>query len=175
MNDDYAGALVTRYTAQDQIDKLVAYLTRRGDRLMDKPKRVGVRREAATLAQNRLSDRELTREMWLKVLEDGDDREALEKLIDDAVEREDHTEAATLLRPLGGNIAVDKADKARIALREAELLAEGVGDVDTAISRYELILDELDPTCRPACRPSRTCKRRADNRASARRTRSSAN
>ena len=166
VNDDYAGALVTRYTAQDQIDKLVAYLTRRGDRLMDKPKRVGVRREAATLAQNRLSDRELTREMWLKVLEDGDDREALEKLIDDAVEREDHTEAATLLRRLGGNI-VDKAEKARVALREAELLAEGVGDVDTAIARYEQILDELDPTCRPALQAIADLQEARENRASA--------
>ena len=83
------------------------------------------------------------------MLEDGDDREALEKLIDYAVEREDHTEAATLLRRLG-NIAVDKADKARVALREAELLAEGVGDVDMAIVRYESILSDLDPTCRPA-------------------------
>ena len=34
-------------------------------------------------------------------------RSALEKLVDYAVEREDHTEAATLLRRLG-NIAVDK-------------------------------------------------------------------
>ena len=67
----------------------------------------------------------------------------------DAVEREDHTEAATLLRRLGQN-TVDKAEKARVALREAELLADGVGDIDTAISRYEIILSDLDATCRPA-------------------------
>ena len=96
-----------------------------------------------------MQDKELARELWLKLLEDGDDKEALERLIDDAVEREDHTEAATLLRRLGQN-TVDKAEKARVALREAELLAEGVGDVDTAISRYELILSDLDSTCRPA-------------------------
>ena len=110
---------------------------------------MGLRTQAATLFATKLSDKEGAREQWLKVLEDGDDREALEKLIDYAVEREDHTEAATLLRRLG-NIAVDKADKARVALREAELLAEGVGDIDTAIARYETILAELDPTCRPA-------------------------
>ena len=97
-----------------------------------------------------LQDKELARELWLKLLEDGDDREALERLVDDAVEREDHTEAATLLRRLGQN-TVDKAEKARVALREAELLAEGVGDVDTAISRYERILSELDSDV-----PSRT-------------------
>ncbi|OJY26965.1 MAG: hypothetical protein BGO98_44425 [Myxococcales bacterium 68-20] len=149
LNDDYANLLVARYNQADATDKLVAFLTKRGDRLTDRSKRIIIRREAATLCANRLQDKELAREMWLKLLEDGDDREALERLIDDAVEREDHTEAATLLRRLGQN-TVDKAEKARVALREAELLADGVGDIDTAISRYELILSDLDPTCRPA-------------------------
>src|SRR5207237_1717849 len=111
--------------------------------------RIDSRTQAAMLCASKLGDKEAAREQWLKVLEDGDDREALEKLIDYAVEREDHTEAVTLLRRLGG-IAVDKADKARVALREAELLAEGVGDIDTAVVRYESILSDLDPTCRPA-------------------------
>ncbi len=149
LNDDYANQLVARYNQSDSTDKLVAFLSKRGDRLTDRSKRINIRREAATLCATRLQDKELARELWLKLLEDGDDREALERLIDDAVEREDHTEAATLLRRLGQN-TVDKAEKARVALREAELLADGVGDIDTAISRYELILSDLDPTCRPA-------------------------
>jgi hypothetical protein len=149
LNDDYSNQLVSKYSSSDNVEKLVGFLTKRGDRLSDRSKRVNIRREAATLATTRLLDNELARELWLKLLEDGDDKEALERLIDDAVEREDHTEAATLLRRLGQN-TVDKAEKARVALREAELLAEGVGDVDTAISRYELILSDLDPTCRPA-------------------------
>ncbi|MFO0739736.1 MAG: hypothetical protein U0270_27810 [Labilithrix sp.] len=149
LNDDYAGLLVDRYNSAGNIEKLVAFLTKRGDRLTDRSKRINIRREAATLTATRLQDKELAREMWLKLLEDGDDREALERLIDDAVEREDHTEAATLLRRLGQN-TVDKAEKARVALREAELLADGVGDIDTAISRYEIILSDLDATCRPA-------------------------
>ena len=149
LNDDYAAQLVDRYNAAGTIEKLVAFLTKRGDRLTDRSKRISIRREAAILCGTRLQDKELAREMWLKLLEDGDDREALERLIDDAVEREDHTEAATLLRRLGQN-TVDKAEKARVALREAELLADGVGDIDTAISRYESILSDLDPTCRPA-------------------------
>ena len=149
LNDDYANLLVARYNSDDRIDKLVAFLTKRGDRLTDRSKRTNIRREAANLATTRMQDKELARELWLKLLEDGDDKEALERLIDDAVEREDHTEAATLLRRLGQN-TVDKAEKARVALREAELLAEGVGDIDTAISRYELILSDLDATCRPA-------------------------
>lgn len=149
LNDNYADQLTERFTRADQIDRLVQFLTRRGDRLVDRLKRVYTRRQAAMLASSKLRDREIARELWLKVLEDGDDKEALEKLIDDAVEREDHTEATTLLRRLA-QTTVDKAEKSRVALREAELLAEGVGDVDTALSRYEEILDELDPTCRPA-------------------------
>ncbi len=149
LNDDYANLLVARYNQSDSTQKLVSFLTKRGDRLTDRSKRINIRREAAILCAARLQDKELARELWLKLLEDGDDREALERLIDDAVEREDHTEAATLLRRLGQN-TVDKAEKARVALREAELLADGVGDIDTAISRYELILSDLDPTCRPA-------------------------
>jgi tetratricopeptide (TPR) repeat protein len=149
LNDDYANLLINRYTQSDSIDKLVSFLTTRGDRLTDRSKRIASRREAASLCVSRLQDKELGRELWLKLLEDGDDKEALERLIDDAVEREDHTEAATLLRRLGQNTG-DKAEKARVALREAELLADGVGDIDTAISRYEIILSDLDPTCRPA-------------------------
>ncbi len=147
--DAYATALVDRYTSEEAWQKLVVHLSKRGDRVTDRAKRVSLRAQAATLYATKLGDKEGAREQWLKVLEDGDDREALEKLVDDAVEREDHTEATTLLRRLGG-VAVDKADKARVALREAELLAEGMGDIDTAIACYESILSELDPTCRPA-------------------------
>ncbi len=164
--DEYANPLADRYQATERWDKLAAFLATRGARLTDKAKRVAVRRQAASLYASRLGDKEGAREQWLKVLEDGDDREALEKLIDDAVEREDHTEATTLLRRLGG-IAVDKADKARVALREAELLAEGVGDVDTAIARYETILADLDPTCRPALQAIADLQEARDNHSAA--------
>ena len=160
--EDYATDLTDRYTSTQQWDKLVHFLAKRGDRLVDKVKRTSLRRQAAILYATKLGDKEQSREQWLKVLEDGDDREALEKLVDYAVEREDHTEAATLLRRLGG-IAIDKADKARVALREAELLAEGVGDVDTAVVRYESILADLDPTCRPALQAIADLQEARDN------------
>jgi tetratricopeptide (TPR) repeat protein len=149
LNDGYADQVAERFSRTDQTERLVAFLSRRGERLVDRQKRIATRRQAAALATSKLRDREVSRELWLKVLEDGDDKEALERLIDDAVEREDHTEATTLLRRLS-QTTVDKAEKSRVALREAELLAEGVGDIDTALSRYEEILAELDPTCRPA-------------------------
>lgn len=166
LNDDYAEQLAARYTAGDRIGKLVEFLQKRGDRLSDRAKRVNVRREAALLAAHRIGDRERARELWLKLLEDGDDKEALERLIDDAVEREDHNEATTLLRRLGQN-TVDKAEKARVALREAELLADGVGDVETALSRYEVILADLDPTCRPALQAIADLQEARENHAAA--------
>jgi hypothetical protein len=161
-NEEYARQLSERYTAAERYHELVALLVKRSERLTDKNKRVAVRREAAQLYAQRMGDKESAREMWLKILEDGDDKEALERLVDDAIEREDHTEATTLLRRLG-NTATDRAEKARIALREAELLAEGVGDVDTAINRYERILADLDPTCRPALQAIADLQEARDN------------
>ncbi len=160
--DEYAASLTERYTASGSWEKLVLLLAKRGDRLADKGKRVAQRRQAAQLYATKLLDKEAAREQWLKVLDDGDDREALEHLVDYAIEREDHTEATTLLRRLGA-IAVDKADKARVALREAELLAEGMGDVDTAIVRYESVLADLDPTCRPALQAIADLQEARDN------------
>ena len=150
-NDEYASLLSEHYAAKEQWPSLVAFLARRGERVPDKSKRVELRRQAAGLYVTKLSDKELSREQWLKVLEDGDDREALEKLIELAIEREDHNEAATLLRRLGGAV-VEEDDRIRVALREAEILADGVGDIDTAIVRYEWVLSELDPAYRPALR-----------------------
>ncbi|HEY8039315.1 MAG TPA: hypothetical protein VIF15_05950 [Polyangiaceae bacterium] len=161
-SEEYAHQLTDRYTSAQKWNELVQLLVRRGDRLTDRSQRVGVRRQAANLYASQLGDKEAARETWLKVLEDGDDKEALERLIDDAVEREDHTEATTLLRRLG-NTAVDRAERARIALREAELLAEGVGDVDTAINCYERILTDLDATCRPALQAIADLQEARDN------------
>lgn len=149
LNEAYAESLASHYAASDRIVSLVQFLEKRGERLSDRAARVAVRRQAATLAATRLKDLDQARELWLKVLEDGEDNEALEQLIEDAVERADHTEATTLLHRLGQN-TTDKLEKARVALREAELLADGTGDVDTALALYESILTDLDPTSRPA-------------------------
>jgi tetratricopeptide (TPR) repeat protein len=148
-NDEHAVQLGERYTALGKWGELVQLLSTRGDRLTDKAKRIAVRRQAAKLYEGQLSDVEAAREIWWKVLEDGDDKEALEHLINDAVGREDFEEATKLLRRLG-KLAGDRAERTRVALREAELLAEGVGDVDAAVARYEGVLADIDPACRPA-------------------------
>jgi tetratricopeptide (TPR) repeat protein len=148
-SDEHAAHLTERYTASGKWSELVQLLSTRGDRLTDKAKRVAVRRQAAKLYQGQIGDPELARESWWKVLEDGDDKEALEHLTDDAVTREDFEEATKLLRRVG-KLTSDRAERTRVALREAELLAEGVGDVDAAIARYEGVLADIDPACRPA-------------------------
>jgi cellulose synthase operon protein C len=148
-SDEHAQLLSDRYTAAAKWTELVQLLVTRGDRLTDKAKRVGVRRHAAKLFQEKIGDPEAARETWWKVLEDGDDQEALERLVDDAVTREQYEDATKLLRRLG-KLTADPKERARIALREAELLAEGVGDVDAAVARYEGILADIDPACRPA-------------------------
>src|SRR4029077_4603631 len=100
-------------TAIEAWDKLVAFLSKRGSRVSEKGKRGALSRQISALYATKLQDKEASREQWLKVLDDGDDREALERLIDYAIEREDHNEATTLLRRLGA-LAVDKSEKARV-------------------------------------------------------------
>jgi tetratricopeptide (TPR) repeat protein len=164
--EDLADKLATRYEATEKWEKLGEFLRERGNRLTDPAKRVAARRHAARIFATSLKDKDAARELWLKLLEDGEDREALEKLIDDAIEREDHTEAVLRVRRLGA-LAVDKGDKTRIALREAELLAEGIGDVDGAVERYESILTDLDPKCRPALQAIADLQEARDNPAAA--------
>ncbi|HVJ91033.1 MAG TPA: hypothetical protein VM580_14615, partial [Labilithrix sp.] len=45
LNDDYANQLVARYNLADSATKLVTFLTKRGDRLTDRSKRITIRRE----------------------------------------------------------------------------------------------------------------------------------
>ena len=148
-SEEYAQELTARYTALMRWDDLVELLIKRGDHVGDTKKRIELRRQAADVYANQLGDKDAARETWRKMLEDGDDEDAIEHLIDDAIERGDHAEATELLQRLE-KAATTGPDKARIALREAELIAEAVGDVEAAIARYERIFTELDPTCRLA-------------------------
>ncbi|MGA2447581.1 MAG: hypothetical protein ABTD50_02770 [Polyangiaceae bacterium] len=149
LNDEYALALTDRYSAESKWADLAEHYVKRGERLPDAARRVRSRRAAASLFGERLDNKDAAREMWAKVLEDGEDREALEHLIDDAIAHNDSAEAVTLLgRLVEAND--DLGERARIALREAGLRAEGLGDVPGAIARYEQILSDYDAKCRPA-------------------------
>ncbi|HEV3188889.1 MAG TPA: hypothetical protein VGY54_00255, partial [Polyangiaceae bacterium] len=165
-NDDFAKLLSERYAAAERWSDLALALSKRGDRLKDPQARIEVRRRAAKLYETQLGDKDLAREVWRRVLEDGEDQEALERLVDDAIAREDYNEATSLLRrlePLASNLM----EKARVALREADLVADGLGDVETAIKRYERIFAELDPGCRPALQAIADLQEAGDNPAAA--------
>jgi hypothetical protein len=161
-NEEYAQQLADRYTASLRWDDLVQLLLRRAENVADAAKRLALRRQAADLYANQLGDRDAARETWRAILKDGDDEETAEHLVDDAIERGDHTEAAELLQRLE-KAAKTPADKARIALREAELVADAVGDVEAAIVRYERIVTEIDPTCRLALQAIADLQEARDN------------
>jgi tetratricopeptide (TPR) repeat protein len=149
VNDAYGQLVAERHRDASRWDELVKVLMKGAARTPDKAKRIAAHKQAANIYANELGDKEAARDTWRKVLDDGDDRETLERLVDDSIEREDYSEATTLLRRLE-DTATSPGERASIALREAELLAENVGDVDLAIVRYERIVSELDPTCRLA-------------------------
>ncbi len=161
-NEDYAQQLADRYSASLRWDDLVQLLLKRGDRTDDRKRRSTLRRQAADLYADQIGDKDAARETWRRILEDGDDEEVIEHLVDDAIERGDPADASALLQRLE-KVAQTAADKSRIALREAELVADAIGDVDTAITRYERIVAELDPMCRLALQAIADLQEARDN------------
>jgi cellulose synthase operon protein C len=166
VNDRYASQLVEQHRAAERWTELVAVLTKRADTTSDRGVRVAARKQAGAVYAGNLLDKDAARAVWHKVLEDIEDAETIEQLIADASEREDFTEAAILLRRLEA-ATPDKAGKVRVALREAEMLAEGVEDVDAAVARYERIFAELDPSCRAALQAIADLQEARDNHAAA--------
>jgi tetratricopeptide (TPR) repeat protein len=162
VDEGYTRMLGERYSAASRWSDLANILGRRAEKLEDRQARVAARKELAKLYAGELADKDAARETWIKVLDDGEDKEALERLLDDAIERTDPADATALLRRLEA-IATDPAERVRIALREAEMLADEVGDVATAIGRYERILAELDPQSRPALQAIADLEEAADN------------
>ena len=119
-------------------------LLRRAEKHPDKNARVDLRKRAAQLQRDTLDDVVAARESLALVLEDGDDHEALSLLADDAIEGGELTEAVDYLARLVRTTS-DPKEQARVVLRQARLLADGVKDVDAAIEDYQRILNELDP------------------------------
>jgi Tetratricopeptide repeat len=165
-NDDFAKLLTDHYAAAARWNDLAVSLTKRGDRLPNPQARIDVRRQAARLYEAEIGDKDLARETWRRVLEDGDDQEALERLVEHAIGLADYSDATASLRRLEP-LASDILQKVRVALREADLVADGLGDVETAIARYERLLAELDPNCRPALQAIADLQEARDNPAAA--------
>ncbi len=143
-SQDLADRLEGNYEAAERFGDLAAYLLKRAAKVPDKALRISLRKRAATLHRETLTDEVGAREALKLVLEDGDDVEALSALADDAEVSGDLQDAVDLLRRLA-KATPEPAEQAKITLREAGILAEGLNDPDAAIERYEAILAKLDP------------------------------
>jgi cellulose synthase operon protein C len=144
IDDELAQELEQRYETAERLDDLVAFLLRRAGQLPAGSVRSGLRRRAADMQRDRLGDGDAARETLLALLEDGDDLDALGWLADDAEQRGDASAAAEFLGRLS-KAATEPEQKIKVLLREAGLYSGALGDAEAAISRYERILDDLDP------------------------------
>ncbi len=143
-SDDVFSKLEARLVAEERWDDLALALLKRSDAVQDKVARKQARVRAASIQREKLDNMEAARESLMKVLEDGDDFDALALLADDAESREDYNEAASLLRRLGA-VASDVPKRVEVRMREARLLADNIDDVDGAVARYQSVLVDLDP------------------------------
>lgn len=144
-----AAALLERqYLAARRFDELVALLLRRAER-EQREARIALRKRAADVAERLGHDSAAAGGILRQVLADGEDAEALGWLAREA-EREGAVDEAFALLGRLGAVAVEPAERTRIALDEARLVADGLGDVEGAIARYERVLSDLDPTSRAA-------------------------
>ena len=120
---------------------------------------MSLRKQAAEILTNKLSDADAARETLLKALEDGDDVDILTLLATDAEKRGDATQAGEFLHRL---VALSKTpeDKVRFALREAELLP-GRSTTSTRRSNATDGFDQADPKNRDAVQKIRGARRKA--------------
>ncbi|WP_437283126.1 hypothetical protein WME90_21875 [Sorangium sp. So ce375] len=147
---DAAPAIEELYRRAQRQPELVRFLLSRAELLGDRAERIAARRSAAAL-QRELGDRDGERATLTLLLADGDDAAAIARLAEDADERGDHQQGAELLRKLG-DLTDSEPGKISLALREARMLAEGPGDLEAAIARYEAVVATLDPQNRIALR-----------------------
>jgi len=143
-NDEYAAEIEQQYTEAERFSDLAAFHIARANKLDQREKRVSLRKRAAAIQSERLDDKDAARETLLKALDDGDDADVLLGLADDAESRGDPEQARDFLHRVVFLTRVPE-DQARVALREANLLGEALGDQDGAVARYLFILDEIDP------------------------------
>jgi hypothetical protein len=139
VNDAFSLNLEERYKESERIDDLIQFMQRRADKLPDKQRRVALRKRTAEMLRSHVGDAEGTREMLLKVLEDGDDVEALQALADDARERSEYQEEVALLHRLAGACAEPDA-RIQVLLREASVLSTDLSEMETAAERYQEVL-----------------------------------
>jgi hypothetical protein len=148
-DDDLAAKLEQQLDAEGRFDDLAAFLVKRAEDTKDEAKSIALLKRCAAFRRERLSDADGARSLLQRIVETKEDAEALGLLVDDAIARNEAQDATGYLRRLE-KIATTKEDRVKIALREAGLLAEAVGDVEGALARYREILSGLDDACREA-------------------------
>ncbi|MBW2527809.1 MAG: hypothetical protein JRI23_26750, partial [Deltaproteobacteria bacterium] len=160
-SDAHAERVEAQYLAEARQVDLATFLARRADALeSDEDKRVSLRHRAAQI-QFSVGDEEGACETLRRVLEDREDREALEQLYQAAERRVDHMDAVDLLQRL---VKISEGDeKLGYALREAQIVVEGLGELGLAVDRYEQILQDIQPDNRTALRAIADLERQRDN------------
>ncbi len=146
---ELADRLERTYEQEGRLDEIAAFLVRRAEQASDNQESIALLRRAAQFRRERLADPEGSRELLLRIVASTEDFEALSALAEDAVAREDHQAALDYLKRIEPSLT-DRADKIRLGLRQASILADGVGDVDAAVARYQTVLEKLDENCREA-------------------------
>ena len=142
-NETYAQNLEQRYLEADRVEDLIDCLIRRSAKLVNKDARLSLRKRAAQMQREQLSDMEGARDTLLLVLEDAEDVEALTLLAEDARERSEFQDEASLLHRLSA-VTEDPTAKVEIILREARVLAEDLEDLEGAVAAYEMVLNQYD-------------------------------
>ncbi|MCA9617680.1 MAG: hypothetical protein KC731_01585, partial [Myxococcales bacterium] len=141
-NEELATKVEEQYHLAGRHDDQVQFLLRRAAALDEEAMRVGIRHRAAAI-QRSVGDEEGARHSLEMVLEDQEDLSALQLLLDMAERRQDYPDSVQLLERLVKITEGD--DRLAYAVREAQVLADGVGDVDGAVERYQTILADFDP------------------------------
>jgi len=142
-NDALALLLEERYGQAERVLDLAAFLLRRAEQLGDKAPRVALRKRAAEIQRDQLSDMDAARASLVLVLGDSDDPETLSLLSDDAESRGEWSDATEYLHRLA-RTAGDETTRVSVLLREARIVAEGLDDAEGAIERLERVLKEHD-------------------------------
>lgn len=142
-NASYAAELEQRYLDADRADDLIRFLLARAEKLQSKDDRLAIRKRAAQMQREQFSDLEGTRESLLLVLQDAEDLEALTWLADDARERGEYQNEASFLQRMVAVID-EPAEKVRLILRQASVLAEDCNDIDGAVAAYQTVLERFD-------------------------------
>ncbi len=143
-NDGHAADLEARYVAAGRNEELAGFLLRRAEKLVDRGQRAELRKRVAALQSGTLGNPDAARQTLQDLLQDGDDLEALNILADDAEQRAEFNEAVSLLDRLE-KASPGPEQQIPVLLRRAQLVADGLDDLRTAIEIYERLLKELDP------------------------------